>query len=120
MNRITKALQHRVAVTMAAAALLSGGPAFAFSSHCYTTIPPDTHDNTLAVRPNSSTHTLTLKIHTGRTAYTLVDNGNDVIIRTGRTGGGWHFETIGGLFNNAQGYILYCEGWVAHCELNNN
>jgi hypothetical protein len=120
MNRIIKALQCCVVATLAAAALLTGSPAFAFTSHCYTTIPPDTHDQTLPVRSNPSTNTVTMKIHTGRTTYSLLDNGNQFVIREGRTGGGWHFETIGGLVNRNQGYILYCEGWFAHCELNNN
>jgi hypothetical protein len=121
MNRIGKALHHRVAALVVAAGLLSGGQAFAFGDECFTFGPAGVLNcNTLAVRPNTSTHTLNMKVHSIYTTYQLVDNGNQIICREGRTGFGSHLETVGGLYNNQQGYILYCSSWTGDCELNNN
>ena len=121
MNRIKKALHHRVAVLVAAAGLLSGGKAFALGDECLTFgYIGILQCNTIAIPANTSTHTVTMKIHSSFTTYQLRDNGNQFIIRSGRTGGGWHFETIGGLYNTAQGYILYCNSFTGDCELNNS
>jgi len=121
MNRIKKALHYRMAVLVAVAGLLSGGKAFALGDECFTLVTIGiTECQTIAIPPNPSSHTVTMKIHSGNTTYQLRDNGNQVIIRSGRTGFGWHFETIGGLFNAAQGYILYCNSFTGDCELNNS
>lgn len=113
---------HRlIAALVATLGLLGTGKAFAFSDECFTFgYIGILQCNTVAVPPNGSTHTLTMKIHSIYTTYQLRDNGNQVIIRSGRTGGGWHYETIGGLYNSAQGYILYCNAATGDCELNNS
>src|ERR1051325_4852735 len=106
MNRITKKLHHRVAVAVVAAGLLSGSTAFAFGDECFTFgYIGILQCNTIAIRPNTSTHTVTMKVHSAWTTYQLRDNGNQFIIREGRTGGGWHYETIGGLYNTEQAHI---------------
>jgi hypothetical protein len=112
---------HRLAVLAAAAGLLSGGTAFAFGDECFTYgVIGILQCNTIAIRPNTSTHTVTMKIHSIKTTYQLRDNGNQDVIREGKTGFGWHFETIGGLYNANQGYILYCNAVTGDCELNNS
>lgn len=121
LNRVMQAPRALVATLVVVAALLNGSKAFAFADECFTFgYIGITQCQTVAVVPNGSTHTLTMKIHSAWTTYQLRDNGNNVIIRTGRTGGGWHYETIGGLFNSAQGYILYCTSLTGDCELNNS
>src|SRR4051812_12648140 len=98
--------RNLVAVVVASTALLGSGKAFAFGDECHTWAGIPTLCETLAIRPNSSTHTVNMKIHSSWTTYQMVDVGNDFIIREGRTGGGWHYETIGGLYNSDQGYRL--------------
>ena len=121
MDRMKKAFHHRLAVLVVTAGILSGGKAFALSDECFTFgYIGILQCNTIAIPPNTSSHTVTMKIHSGNTTYQLRDNGNQVIIRSGRTGLGWHFETIGGLFNTAQGYVLYCNSLTGDCELNNS
>lgn len=121
MNRIKKTLHHRVAVLVAAAGLLSGGTAFAFGDTCYTYAWIPGHCDTMPIPPNTSTHTITMDIESPGTAYTLIDNnGQNIIIRQGATGGGWHYETIGGLYNTASGYKLTCSAFAAKCNLNND
>lgn len=119
MNRVTKALRYQVAALLVAAGLLSSGTAWAFGDTCITT-PVSNKCSTLAIDPNPSSHTLNMKIHSPLTTYQLKDHGNGVTIRQGRTGFGWHYETIGGLFNTQQGYVLSCSSAAAWCELNNN
>jgi hypothetical protein len=121
MHGIKKALHHRVAVVVAAATLLSGGSAFAFSDTCSTYAWIPGHCYTLAIRPNPSSHTVTMNIESPGTAYTLTDNdGRNIIVRQGATGGGWHYETIGGLVNFASGYVLSCSAFAAKCTLKND
>jgi hypothetical protein len=121
MNRMKNALHHRLAVLVVAAGILSGGKAFAFGDECFTYGYIGILQCTTAQIPaNPSTHTITMKIHSAWTTYQLTDKGNGNIIRSGRTGGGWHYETIGGLYNTAQGYQLYCNSFTGDCELNNS
>jgi hypothetical protein len=120
MNRVKRGLNHRLAVLVVAAGLLSSGKAFAARDTCYTYgYIGILTCNTIAIPPNPSTHTVTMKVHSVYTTYQLRDNGNQFIIRSGRTGAGWRYETIGGLYNHDQGYVLYCNAFTGNCELNN-
>jgi len=121
MNTITKS-RHWVAALVASAGLLVGGRAFAFSSTCYVNFPfSPFHCDTQPVFPNPWTHTINMYINYPFTTYTMRDLGNNHVIRQGVTGGGWHDETIGGLYNDEQGYGLACDAKTySTCELNNN
>jgi hypothetical protein len=122
MQKLRKAFHHLVPALVTAATLLGGaGRAVAAGDTCFTFgYIGILQCNTIAIPPNSSTHTINMKIHSAWTTYQLRDNGNQFIIRQGRTGGGWHYETIGGLYNREQGYVLYCNAFAGNCELNNN
>ena len=120
MKRVKRRLHHLLAIVVVAAGLLGSGEALAARDTCYTYgYIGILQCNTIAIRPNSSTHTVTMKIHSVWTTYQLRDNGNQFIIRDGRTGAGWNYETIGGLYNHDQGYVLYCNAITGNCELNN-
>lgn len=111
-----KALLKILAPLALAGTLFTAAPASAASDWCWwDSVVFITSCTTANVPANASSHFIYFRVHNPFTHYELRDN-NGPIIRSGTTGGGWHYETVFGLYSY---YSLRCSGPGGSCDISN-